>query len=282
MPAAAPTVLLIGAGRLGGALLEGWALAGGVAPGRLMIRARTVTPAAQAAADRGAMLDPPDEALARADIVVLAMKPLGLRAVADACAPLLSRDAIVVSLLVGVEQAAIAQAFDGRRVVRVMPTTAIAVGQGVASLVSTDPDALAAGHALFDPISTTVDLPDEALMPAAAAVSGSGPAYLYAFVEALEAAALAHGLPDGIARTLAAATVAGSAAYMARSAAAPAELRRQVASPGGTTEAALKVLMHDTRGLQPLLTEAVGANIARGAQIAAAASPGPRKGARQP
>lgn len=272
-----PTVLLIGAGRLGGALLDGWGLSGAVRPDRLMVRARTVTPAAQAAAGRGAALNPPDATLSKADIVVLAIKPQGLSAVAETHAALLSPEAIVVSLLVGMERAVVSEAFGGRRVVRVMPTTAVAIAQGTASLVAADSEAMAAGHALFDPIATTVDLPDEALMPAAAAVSGSGPAYLYAFVEALEAAALARGLPAETARTLAAATISGSAAYLARSGAAPADLRRQVASPGGTTEAALTVLMDARRGLTPLLTEAVDANIARGAKIAAAASQGARK-----
>ena len=182
MPASARSVLLIGAGRLGGALLEGWALTEAVSPAQLIVRARTVSPAAQAVAARGAALNPPDGALAEADIVVLAMKPLGLSAVAGAYAALLSPEAIIVSLLVGVELAPVVEAFAGRRVVRVMPTTAVAIGQGAASLIATHPEALAAGHALFDPVATTVDLPDEALMPAAAAVSGSGPAYLYAFV----------------------------------------------------------------------------------------------------
>jgi pyrroline-5-carboxylate reductase len=273
----APTVLIIGAGRLGGALLDGWGIAGTPAPERLLLRVRTVTAAAQAAADRGAVLNPPDAALRAAEVVVLAMKPFALAEVAQTYAPLLSPDAVIVSLLVGVEAAQVARAFGGRRVARAMPTTAVAIAQGTASLIADDADALAAAHALFDPVATTVDLDSEAQMPAAAAVSGSGPAYLYAFVEALEAAGLAQGLPAQAARTLAQATVTGSAAYLQRSGADPADLRRQVAAPGGTTEAALKVLMDAGRGLEPLLSEAVNANIARGAEIAAAAAGDARK-----
>jgi pyrroline-5-carboxylate reductase len=273
----APTVLIIGAGRLGGALLDGWGIAGTPAPQRLLLRVRTVTAAAQAAADRGAVLNPPDPALHAAEVVVLAMKPFALAEVAQTYAPLLSPDAVIVSLLVGVEAAEVARAFGGRRVARAMPTTAVAIAQGTASLIADDADALAAAHALFDPVATTVDLDSEAQMPAAAAVSGSGPAYLYAFVEALEAAGLAQGLPAQAARTLAQATVTGSAAYLQRSGADPAALRRQVASPGGTTEAALKVLTDAGRGLGPLLREAVDANIVRGAEIAAAAAGDARK-----
>jgi pyrroline-5-carboxylate reductase len=103
-----------------------------------------------------------------------------------------------------------------------------------------------------------VDLEVEDLMHAATAVSGSGPAYLYAFVEALEAAGAALGLPPEAARDLARATVAGAAALMADSSADAAELRRQVTSPGGTTEAALKVLLGEG-GLNPLLKAAAAA-----------------------
>ena len=268
---APPPVLLIGAGRLGGALLDGWRLTGAVALPDLYIRARTVNEAARAAGEAGAVLNPPDAALVRAKTVVLGVKPLSLADVAKPYAALLAEDAVIVSLLVGVEAADVSKAFGGRSTVRVMPTTGIAIAKGVASLFSDDAAALAVAHALFDPVAVTIDLPNEGLMPAAAAVSGSGPAYLFAFVEALEAAALDEGLGAEAAATLARATVIGAAAHLDRSGADPGVLRRQVASPGGTTEAALKVLGDDARGLAPLLREAVKANISRGAEIAAAA-----------
>jgi pyrroline-5-carboxylate reductase len=269
-------VLLIGAGRLGGAMLDGWGLTGAVSPERLLVRARTVTPAAQRAADRGAALNPPDDRLSTARAVVLGMKPLALGEAAAVYAPHLAADAVIVSLLVGVSAQAASRAFGGRPVVRVMPTTAVAIGRGAASLYADDTGALAVGHALFDPVATTVDLADEALMPAAAAVSGSGPAYLYAFVEALEAAGVSAGLPEATARALAEATITGAAAYLTASAERPQALRAQVASPGGTTEAALKVLMDPVDGFPGLLRRGVEANISRGAEIAAAASSAPK------
>jgi pyrroline-5-carboxylate reductase len=103
-------------------------------------------------------------------------------------------------------------------------------------------------------------------MDAVTAVCGSAPAYLYAFTEALEAAGEAEGLPPEAARTLARATMAGAAALMARSGQDPSELRRQVTSPGGTTEAALRVLMGEG-GLFPLLRQAVAAAAERSREL---------------
>jgi pyrroline-5-carboxylate reductase len=181
-----------------------------------------------------------------------------LRQAAGEVAPLLGADAVIVSIAAGVASADVAAAFGGRRVARVMPTTAAAIGQGTASIYAADPEARARAHALFAPVGAVVDLPDEDLMHAATAVSGSAPAYLYAFVEALEAAGAALGLPAAAARDLARATTIGASALLAETGADPAELRRQVTSPAGTTEAALKVLLGDT-GLFPLLKEAAAA-----------------------
>jgi pyrroline-5-carboxylate reductase len=148
-----------------------------------------------------------------------------------------------------------------------MPTTAVAIRQGTASVYAPDAEARARAHALFEPVATVVDLQAEDLMHAATGVSGSAPAYLYAFVEALEAAGLSAGLDDAAAKALARATIAGAAALLAESGEDPAELRRQVTSPGGTTAEALKVLMGD-HGLGPLLREAVAACVRRSRELA--------------
>jgi pyrroline-5-carboxylate reductase len=148
-----------------------------------------------------------------------------------------------------------------------MPTTAVAIGQGTASIYAEDMAARARAHALFDPVATTADLAEEGLMDAATAVSGSGPAYVYAFVEALEAAGEKAGLAPDVARALARATVVGAANLMRESGTEPAELRRQVTSPGGTTEAALKVLMADD-GFGSLLQRGVDAAVARAKELA--------------
>lgn len=180
----------------------------------------------------------------------------------------LGSGAVIVSIAAGVKAAEIAKAFGGRCVARVMPTTAAAIGQGAASLYADDPEALARAHALFEPLGAVVALTDENLMHAATAVSGSSPAYLYAFIEALEAAGAASGLSPKDARRLVRATLTGAAALLARSGEEPAELRRQVTSPGGTTQAALDVLLADG-ALPDLMREAVVAAVRRSKELGA-------------
>jgi len=261
-------ILMLGAGRMGGAMLSGWRKAQAFAPGELMIRDPQPGPAALSAALEGARLNPPDAELARARTVVLAVKPQIWREAAAEVAPWLAADAVIVSIAAGVRSGDIAKEFGGRCTARVMPTTAAAIGQGTASLYADDPAALTRAHALFEPLGAVVDLDDEKLMHAATAVSGSAPAYLYAFIEALEAAGAAAGLTGRDAARLARSTLTGAAALLAESGEDPAELRRQVTSPGGTTQAALDVLLGDA-GLQPLLRQAVAAAARRSKELGA-------------
>lgn len=231
-------ILMLGAGRMGGAMIDGWMAAGAFRPGDIMVRDPQ-----PGGLPEGVVVNPGDEALRGARTVVLAVKPQIWR---EASAPLvehLAPDAVIVSIAAGVKAADISQVYGGRRVARVMPTTAVAIGQGAASLHADDAQALAVARALFEPIATVAVLPNEELMHAATAVSGSAPAYLYAFIEALEGAGARQGLDEQAAKELARATIAGAAALLARSGADPADLRRQVTSPGGTTQAALEVLM---------------------------------------
>jgi pyrroline-5-carboxylate reductase len=255
-------ILILGAGRMGGAIIAGWRRAGAFAPGEIMVR----DPHPSDADLSGMRVNPPDAALQQARTVLLAVKPQVWRQVAAQVAPHLHQDAVLVSIAAGVSCHDLSEAFGGLRIVRVMPTTAVAIGQGTASIHAPDPQARARAHAMFDPLGRVVELPDEAMMHAATAVSGSGPAYLYAFVEALEAAGFQAGLTPAAAAELARSTVTGAAALLASGDAPPAELRRQVTSPGGTTEAALKVLMGQA-GLEPLLDQAVAAAVARSRQL---------------
>jgi pyrroline-5-carboxylate reductase len=257
-------ILLLGAGRMGGALISGWTKAGAFAEADLIAVEPHPSDALKAF---GVLLNPPEAELARARTVVLAVKPQMWREAAAQYASRLASDAVIVSIAAGVNAADIAEAFGGRRVARIMPTTAVAIGQGTASVYAPDPEAKARAHALFGPVATVVDLDDEELMHAATGVSGSAPAYLYAFVEALEAAGVSAGLDEAAAKALARATIAGSAALLSESGEDPAELRRQVTSPGGTTAEALKVLMGE-HGLEPLMREAVAACVRRSKELA--------------
>jgi pyrroline-5-carboxylate reductase len=261
-------LLLLGAGRIGGALIQGWTRVGAIAPGDLIVRDPFLTPAALGAMGEGARLNPPDAMLGQARTVLLAVKPQIWREVAAEVTDLLHPDAVIVSIAAGVRSTDISAAFGGRRAARVMPTTAVAIGKGAASIVAADAEARARAHALFDPVGVSVDIDDEALMDVTVAVSGSAPAYLYAFIEAIEAAGEAHGLPADAARALVRATLIGAAALLDASAEDPADLRKQVTSPGGTTEAALKVLMGE-HGLGPLAAEAVAAAVKRSKELGA-------------
>ena len=214
---------LLGHGRLGSAIAEGWRRTGTVANPTILTRA--VPPVC-----------PPDT-----QALVIAVKPAVWR---EAVAPLLATlpaDAVVVSVMAGVRAGDIAAALPGRSVVRVMPTTAVAQAQGVAAVWSDHAEARALAHALFDPVADTVDLDGEAMLDAATAVAGSAPAFFYALAQALAAAGVEAGLtPDAAARlTRGALRSAGAGAATGD---LLEELIARIASPGGTTRAGLDAL----------------------------------------
>jgi pyrroline-5-carboxylate reductase len=238
-------IWLLGAGNMGGALLSRW-------QAEDMGPVAVIDPAVGGAA-------PAD---GRPDVLVLAVKPQVWRA---AVAPLVDRVGpltLVVSVMAGVTTADLASLFTGSPIVRAMPNTPAAIGMGATALFTSAGDlAEGAAEALFGPAGTTLWLRDEADFDAVTAVSGSGPAYVFAFIEALAAAGEAAGLEAGLAARLARATVTGAAALAAAEGAVTAEeLRRQVTSPGGTTAAGLAVLMP---GLWQLVTDTVAAAAAR-------------------
>ena len=198
----------------------------------------------------------------RPDVLVLAVKPQVWR---EAVAPLansMGPMTLVVSVMAGVTTADLATVFSGSAIIRAMPNTPAGIGAGVTALFTTAGDlAEGAAEALFSAVGTTVWLSDEGDFDAVTAVSGSGPAYVFAFIEALAAAGEAAGLEAGLASRLARATVTGAAALAAADASiSAAEFRRRVTSPGGTTAAGLAVLVP---GLAPLVVDTVAAAAAR-------------------
>lgn len=202
----------------------------------------------------------------RPDLIVLAVKPQVWRAAAAPLAAVAGPLTLVVSVMAGVPLADIAKVFPTSPLIRAMPNTPSAIGQGVTALFTTAGDlAEGAAEALFSPAGSTVWLSDEADFDAVTAVSGSGPAYVYAFIEALAAAGAAAGLDPALAERLARATVTGAAALAAAEAATPARvLRERVTSPGGTTAAGLAVLQP---GLSPLVEATVAAAAARSREM---------------
>ncbi len=266
LPASLTPVLMVGAGHMGGALIAGWRRAGVIAATELMLRDPAPGEAALEAARAGAVLNGPDAGLASARTVILAVKPQAWRPAALAIAPYLAPDAVIISIMAGVPAHDLSGAFPGRPIARVMPTTAAAVLKGAASVWSSDPRGREIARLLFEPLGVVVDLNREALMHVATAASGSAPAYVYALVEALEAAAAGAGLDTAAARALSRSALIGAAALMEGSGAEASDLRRQVTSPGGTTEAALKVLIGDG-ALAGLVSGAVRAAAARSREL---------------
>jgi len=266
MPAPLTPVLMVGAGLMGGALITGWRRAGTVSAAELMLRDPAPGDAAQSAARDGANLNGPATGLAKARTVLIAVKPQAWRAMAREVAPHLARDAVIISIMAGVGARDLAEAFPARPIVRVMPTTAAAALKGAASVWSADARGREVAHRLFEPLGVVADLTEEAQMHAATAASGSAPAYFYALVEALEAAAVESGLPRETAGLLARSALIGAAALMERTGGEAGDLRRQVTSPGGTTEAALRVLTGEG-ALADLLTRAVRSAATRSREL---------------
>jgi pyrroline-5-carboxylate reductase len=238
-------ITLLGHGRLGSALAEGWRLTAAAKP-KILTRA--------------------DEPVCPSDTraLVIAVKPASWR---EAVAPLalsLPHDAVVVSVMAGVRASDIARVLE-RPIARIMPTTAVAQAQGVAAVWSDDPRALILAHALFDPVAETVELGEEALLDLATAVAGSGPAFFHAFAQALAAAGVEAGLPQEAAERLARGALRSAGAGVA-TASSLNDLIARIASPGGTTRAGLDAL--HASGLADAAKVTVSAAVARARALA--------------
>lgn len=250
--------LLVGCGRLGGAILGGWRLSDAVRMDQLGILMPSEKPITLAAAADGAQINPAGD-LDGVQAVVLAVKPAKWRAVAPDLNDRLPRDATIVSVMAGVSTEALTAAFGARPVARVMPTTAVSTARGVATCFAGDDRAVAAARRLFGPIATLVWVEDDALINVATALSGSGAAYAYAFVRDLALAGARRGLSPDQALVLARLTVSGALSRLEGD--TPVQtLIDEVASPGGTTEAGLWVL---EPGLSSLLDATVEAALNR-------------------
>jgi pyrroline-5-carboxylate reductase len=273
MSAAAPVGIdgpmwAVGAGNMGGAMLHRW-LETGLDPARLTVIRKSGRPFADGVAVRTAMAGGPAPAL-----VLLGVKPQMLDQVAAPLAAAIVPGTILVSILAGVEHAALARRFPGARIVRAMPNLPVAIGGGVVALhvdaSQDDPALRSALTALMTPLGLVEWIADEAMMDLVTAVAGSGPAFLYRFVAALADAAVAGGMDEAQAARVALATVAGAARQASRSAHAPDALAEQVASPGGSTRKGLDVL-DAADGLAPLLGRTIAAATARNRELGAAA-----------
>lgn len=271
MKSALPRALtLIGAGRMGGALLRGW-LDLGVSPEHVLVLEPAPGADLQALCDEKGVALNPQPPYRPADVLVLAIKPQMLDEAAGELALHLAPDTLVLSIMAGKTIADIAARLPGAEsIVRSMPNTPAAVGRGVTGAVASagvSPTQRQCAQALLSAVGGVVWLDNEGLIDAVTAVSGSGPAYVFLLAEALAEAGEEAGLPRDVAMKLARVTVEGAGELMYRDqATTPAQLRVNVTSPGGTTAAALDVLM-GADGLTPLLSRAVAAAKQRAAEL---------------
>jgi pyrroline-5-carboxylate reductase len=264
------TILLVGAGKMGSAMLEGW-LGLGLEPKFAAVLEPQPPRELTALASRGLRLNPTAAAIGEASAIVIAVKPQIAAEVMPTLTPYVGAGTVVVSIMAGRTLGFLEQALSQRAaLVRAMPNTPAAIGRGITVAV---PNVRVSGrqrelvHALLAATGAVEWIADEALMDAVTAVSGSGPAYVFLLVEALARAGAAAGLPADLAVRLARATVAGSGELLQRSPLDPAGLRQNVTSPGGTTAAALAVLMGEA-GLGELMERAVAAATERSRQLA--------------
>jgi pyrroline-5-carboxylate reductase len=262
------TIVLAGAGKMGGAMLSGW-LARGLDAKRVVVIEPAPSDEIKALAAKGVRLNPSPKDTGAAATLVVALKPQMFREAEAMLRSFTAPSTLVVSIMAGATIASLEQVCGGT-VVRAMPNTPAAIGRGITVAVpakNVSDAQRAVADALLRATGSVEWVDDERLMDAVTAVSGSGPAYIFLLAEELARAGVEAGLPAELATKLARETVAGSGELLHRSEAASATLRQNVTSPGGTTAAALEVLMGPD-GMQSLLTRAVAAATRRSKELA--------------
>jgi pyrroline-5-carboxylate reductase len=261
-------IVVVGFGNMGQALVRGW-----LAKGRDASTIRVVDPADSARAVARQLGVAVETEVAAADVVLLAVKPNQLADVVPRCRPAARGGAVLLSIAAGKTLAEIGKGLGAdAAVVRAMPNTPAAIGQGISVVVANAAASRAQRELcgeLLAAVGSVAWVDDERHMDAVTAISGSGPAYVFLLIECLEEAAVELGLDAALAKRLALATVAGSGAYAAAASESPAELRRRVTSPKGTTQAALDVLMGQP-GVRELLKRATRAAAERSRELARA------------
>ena len=263
------TLVLAGAGKMGGAMLEGW-LPRGLKPKQIVVVEPHPGNTVKALVRRGIKLNPKGK-IAAASAIVIAVKPQTAPEAVPPLAPLVGKATLVLSIMAGRTIGFLENSLPpGTAIVRAMPNTPAAIGRGISVAiangnVSTGQRKLASE--LLAAIGKVEWVRDEALMDAVTALSGSGPAYVFLLAEAMASAGIAAGLPPALATRLARETVTGSAELLHRSDLDAAALRENVTSPGGTTAAALDVLM-GPGGFDVLLTRAIAEATRRSRDLA--------------
>lgn len=260
------SIVLAGAGKMGGAMLSGW-IAQGVDPSQIVVIEPSPSDEIRSYEAQGVRLNPAESS--NNAVLIIAVKPQMFPEVAPQLKALVAPSTLVISIMAGLPIAKIAAACSGK-VVRAMPNTPAAIGRGMTVAVAAKDITIAQrdiADALLRATGLVEWIDDEALMDAVTAVSGSGPAYVFLLAEELARAGVAAGLAPQLATKIARETIAGSGELLHRSELASDVLRQNVTSPGGTTAAALAVLMGEN-GFKPLLERAVAAAAKRSKELA--------------
>ena len=265
-------LVLLGAGKMGGAMLEGWLKAGADAR-KIVVLDPSPPPEVKALIESHAIRhNPPIDTIGDTEVILAAVKPQIMEEVLPAVVPLKASRPLILSIAAGKTIASFARHFgEDAAIIRSIPNTPAAIGRGITAMVansnvSAAQQSLAA--ALLSSIGEVVTVEDEGLIDVATAISGSGPAYVFHLAECLAEAGVSAGMPLDLATQLARATVSGAGELMRQTGLPAATLRQNVTSPNGTTHAALQVLMRDKDGLQALMTEAVAAAAKRSRELA--------------
>lgn len=263
-------LVLVGAGKMGSALLKGW-LDNGLAPGAVVVvdpRPPEDSAAMLAAAGIEAVASAPEDITA--GLIIVAVKPQIIGDVLPTLRSLVGEGTIVLSIAAGTTLQNLRKGIGSAAIVRAMPNTPAQVGRGVTVAIGNSRvkrDARALVDSLLSAVGEVIWVKTEDMIDSATAVSGSGPAYVFHMVEALAAAAMHVGFDEKAAKQLARATVTGAGELLYQSDLDAGTLRENVTSPKGTTEAALKVLMGKD-GLTPVMKKAVSAARRRSRQLA--------------
>ncbi|WGF86810.1 pyrroline-5-carboxylate reductase [Marinivivus vitaminiproducens] len=272
MTGLAGPLVLVGCGKMGGALLQGW-LERGLDPASTYViepdEATRASLAERGVRALGGQAELPPDLVARA--IVFAIKPQMMGDALPGYHALVGRGGLVVSIAAGTLARRFTDAFgEDTPVVRAMPNTPAAIGKGASVLWSNaraSPGQRDLAAELLAAVGTVDWIEDEDLMHAVTAMSGGGPAYVFLLIEALATAGRKAGLPEALATSLARTTVIGAGALAAAGDEPPSTLRQNVTSPGGTTQAALGVLMAEP-GIQALFDRAIAAGAARSQELA--------------
>jgi pyrroline-5-carboxylate reductase len=263
------TLLLVGAGKMGGALLHGW-MTLGYPPGHIVVLDPDPSQEARILGPLGVRINPPTGEIGDVAFLVLAVKPQVAADIVPGLKTFVGPHTVAVSVMAGKTRSFLEGALGPCAIVRSIPNTPAAIARGITVAVANRkvaPEQRRLAQRLLAAVGAVEWVDDESLIDAATAVSGSGPAYVFLLAESLARAGVAVGLPADLAARLAHMTVSGSGELMHQSGLDAATLRQNVTSPNGTTEAALSVLMADD-GLDPLMAKAVAVATKRSRELA--------------